>query len=60
MKVLKKETLSKKIKYKKLVFKEAKQHKVKLMDFIKNENATFHVWDNSKKGIICCMEKGEL
>ena len=59
MRVLKKESLSK-IKYKKLVFKEAKQDKAKLMDFIKNENATFHVWDNSKKGIVCCTEKGEI
>mgnify|MGYP000268073696 CR=1 FL=1 len=60
MKVLKKESLSKKIKYKKLVIKDAEQHKAKLMDFIKNENATFHIWDKSKKGIICCMEKGEI
>jgi murein DD-endopeptidase MepM/ murein hydrolase activator NlpD len=60
MKVLKKESLSKKIKYKKLVIKDAKQHKAKLMDFIKNENATFHIWDQSKKGIICCTEKGKV
>ncbi len=60
MKVLKKESLSKKIKYKKLVIKEAKQHKAKLMDFVNNKNATFHVWDKSKKGIVCCTEKGEI
>ena len=59
MKVLKKESLSKKIKYKKLVIKDAKKHKAKLMDFIANENATFHVWDSSKRGIICCKEKSE-
>ncbi len=60
MKVLKKESLSKKIKYKKLVIKEAKQHKAKLMDFMKNENATFHVWDKSKKGIVCCTERSNI
>lgn len=60
MKVLKKESLSKKIKYKKLVIKKAKQHKAKLMDFMKDENTAFHIWDNSQKGIVCCKEKDEV
>ena len=60
MKVLKKESLSKKVKYKKIVIKEAQKNKTKLLAFIKNENATFHVWDESKKGILCCKEKGQI
>jgi len=57
MRVLRKESLSKN-KYRKLVIKEAKENKVKLMDFTKNEHAAFHVWDESKQEITSCQEKG--
>jgi murein DD-endopeptidase MepM/ murein hydrolase activator NlpD len=56
MKVLKKESLSKKVKYKQVVIKEAKKSKAKLLAFTQSESP-FHVWDESKKGIVCCKEK---
>ncbi len=43
MKVLKRESLSKKVKYRKIVIKDAKQKRARLVEFMERDKPTFHI-----------------